>query len=208
MNIFGLFEKRVADALDGWPRPADPGRARCQPRRRRTAARPLPWRSRHQRRDGAGEGSAHEAARACGDSSSPIWPRPARREGRGRRARASSISSSQPSGPARGPAGGRRRRHGFGRQPGRARARRSTSNIVSANPTGPMHVGHGRGAVFGDALASLLAFAGHEVTPRILHQRRRRPGRRPRALGLPALPRGAGRGRSARSRRGSIPATI
>jgi arginyl-tRNA synthetase len=35
---------------------------------------------------------------------------------------------------------------------------------VSANPTGPMHVGHGRGAVFGDALANLLAFTGHEVT--------------------------------------------
>ena len=35
---------------------------------------------------------------------------------------------------------------------------------VSANPTGPMHVGHTRGAVFGDALASLLAFAGFAVT--------------------------------------------
>ena len=35
---------------------------------------------------------------------------------------------------------------------------------VSANPTGPMHVGHGRGAVFGDALAGLLEFAGHSVT--------------------------------------------
>jgi arginyl-tRNA synthetase len=35
---------------------------------------------------------------------------------------------------------------------------------VSANPTGPMHVGHGRGAVFGDALANLLAFTGHAVT--------------------------------------------
>ncbi|MBM3530629.1 MAG: arginine--tRNA ligase [Alphaproteobacteria bacterium] len=35
---------------------------------------------------------------------------------------------------------------------------------VSANPTGPMHVGHCRGAVFGDALANLLAFAGHKVT--------------------------------------------
>ncbi|KUL96588.1 arginyl-tRNA synthetase [Bosea sp. WAO] len=35
---------------------------------------------------------------------------------------------------------------------------------VSANPTGPMHVGHGRGAVFGDALSALLAFAGHDVT--------------------------------------------
>jgi arginyl-tRNA synthetase len=36
--------------------------------------------------------------------------------------------------------------------------------FVSANPTGPMHVGHGRGAVFGDALASLLAFADYLVT--------------------------------------------
>ncbi|MBA9070846.1 arginyl-tRNA synthetase [Methylobacterium sp. RAS18] len=35
---------------------------------------------------------------------------------------------------------------------------------VSANPTGPMHVGHGRGAVFGDALANLLAAAGRPVT--------------------------------------------
>jgi arginyl-tRNA synthetase len=35
---------------------------------------------------------------------------------------------------------------------------------VSANPTGPMHVGHCRGAVFGDALASLLAFTGFKVT--------------------------------------------
>ena len=35
---------------------------------------------------------------------------------------------------------------------------------VSANPTGPLHVGHGRGAVFGDALANLLAFAGYAVT--------------------------------------------
>jgi len=35
---------------------------------------------------------------------------------------------------------------------------------VSANPTGPMHMGHCRGAVVGDALASLLEFAGHGVT--------------------------------------------
>ena len=40
-----------------------------------------------------------------------------------------------------------------------------TVNIeyVSANPTGPMHMGHCRGAVVGDALASLLEFAGHKV---------------------------------------------
>ncbi|MEC8630880.1 MAG: arginine--tRNA ligase [Pseudomonadota bacterium] len=36
--------------------------------------------------------------------------------------------------------------------------------FVSANPTGPMHVGHTRGAVFGDALSSLLDFAGYDVT--------------------------------------------
>ncbi len=42
---------------------------------------------------------------------------------------------------------------------------RPTVNVeyVSANPTGPMHMGHCRGAVVGDALASLLEFAGHKV---------------------------------------------
>ncbi len=35
---------------------------------------------------------------------------------------------------------------------------------VSANPTGPLHVGHCRGAVFGDVLASLLEKTGHKVT--------------------------------------------
>ncbi|GAA0304496.1 arginine--tRNA ligase [Rhodovulum strictum] len=35
---------------------------------------------------------------------------------------------------------------------------------VSANPTGPLHVGHTRGAVFGDALANLLDYSGHQVT--------------------------------------------
>jgi len=41
----------------------------------------------------------------------------------------------------------------------------STVNVeyVSANPTGPMHMGHCRGAVVGDALATLLEFAGHKV---------------------------------------------
>jgi len=35
--------------------------------------------------------------------------------------------------------------------------------FVSANPTGPLHIGHGRGAALGDALARILAFAGYEV---------------------------------------------
>jgi len=42
--------------------------------------------------------------------------------------------------------------------------RKVNVEYVSANPTGPMHVGHCRGAVFGDALASLLDFAGYDVT--------------------------------------------
>ena len=41
-----------------------------------------------------------------------------------------------------------------------------TYNIefVSANPTGPMHVGHCRGAIYGDVLANLLSFNGNKVT--------------------------------------------
>ena len=42
--------------------------------------------------------------------------------------------------------------------------RRVNVEFVSANPTGPMHVGHVRGAVVGDALARLLAFSGWDVT--------------------------------------------
>ncbi|MDF1635480.1 arginine--tRNA ligase [Mycoplana sp. MJR14] len=42
--------------------------------------------------------------------------------------------------------------------------RKVNVEYVSANPTGPMHVGHCRGAVVGDALANLLAFSGYDVT--------------------------------------------
>ena len=53
-----------------------------------------------------------------------------------------------------------------GKDYGRATLAKDRVNVeyVSANPTGPMHVGHCRGAVVGDALANLLAFAGHPVT--------------------------------------------
>jgi arginyl-tRNA synthetase len=44
------------------------------------------------------------------------------------------------------------------------RGERVNVEYVSANPTGPMHVGHTRGAVFGDALASLMAYSGFDVT--------------------------------------------
>ncbi len=56
-----------------------------------------------------------------------------------------------------------KRGENFGRGPS---GREGPVNVeyVSANPTGPMHVGHARGAAFGDALASLLDFAGRKVT--------------------------------------------
>ncbi len=56
-------------------------------------------------------------------------------------------------------------KHGadFGRS-AMGQGKRVNVEFVSANPTGPLHVGHTRGAVFGDALASLLDFAGHKVT--------------------------------------------
>ena len=51
----------------------------------------------------------------------------------------------------------------YGRSP-IGKAEKVNVEYVSANPTGPMHVGHCRGAVFGDALCSLLQFAGYDVT--------------------------------------------
>lgn len=52
---------------------------------------------------------------------------------------------------------------GYGR-PELGQGEKINVEYVSANPTGPMHVGHCRGAVFGDALATLLSFAGYDVT--------------------------------------------
>ncbi len=46
---------------------------------------------------------------------------------------------------------------------GTATAERINVEFVSANPTGPMHIGHARNAAYGDALSRLLAFHGHEV---------------------------------------------
>ena len=46
---------------------------------------------------------------------------------------------------------------------GTPRPERILVEFVSANPTGPMHVGHARNAAYGDALARVLAFHGHEV---------------------------------------------
>jgi arginyl-tRNA synthetase len=54
---------------------------------------------------------------------------------------------------------------GYGRSPQLSKAPENTINIeyVSTNPTGPLHIAHARGAVFGDALSSLLHVAGYHV---------------------------------------------
>jgi arginyl-tRNA synthetase len=51
----------------------------------------------------------------------------------------------------------------FGRS-NRGQGRRVQVEFVSANPTGPLHVAHGRGAALGDAMASLLEWTGHETS--------------------------------------------
>jgi len=56
--------------------------------------------------------------------------------------------------------------HRLGRAYGNSdlgRGRKVQVEFVSANPTGPLHIGHGRGAALGDALANLLSATGHEV---------------------------------------------
>ncbi|MDP2345916.1 MAG: arginine--tRNA ligase [Deltaproteobacteria bacterium] len=52
--------------------------------------------------------------------------------------------------------------HAWGRSP--ATGKKVLVEFVSANPTGPIHIGHARGTFVGDALARLLAAAGHDVT--------------------------------------------
>ena len=52
--------------------------------------------------------------------------------------------------------------HGFGRSP--STGQRINVEFVSANPTGPVHAGHARGAAFGDSLARILAWRGDDVT--------------------------------------------
>jgi arginyl-tRNA synthetase len=129
--------------------------------RGRAAARCRPWRHGDQCRDGAGQArrakprdiaealagagrrSAHRPAEVAGPgflnlrlAPDDVWQARSRRSWRGPRFRARDDGAGQ----------------------------RVNVEYVSANPTGPLHVGHTRGAVFGDALASLLDFAGYDVT--------------------------------------------
>jgi arginyl-tRNA synthetase len=52
----------------------------------------------------------------------------------------------------------------FGRQKPKSTGKKVMVEFVSANPTGPVHIGHARGAFMGDAIARLLDAAGHDVT--------------------------------------------
>ena len=67
------------------------------------------------------------------------------------------------------PRGGRRVR----RRLGRVSRERIQVEMVSANPTGPLTVAHARNGAYGDSVARLLAFAGHDGRARVLLQRRR-----------------------------------
>ena len=71
--------------------------------------------------------------------------------------------------------------------------------FVSANPTGPLHVGNGRGAAIGDTLASALAAAGYEVEREYYVNDARHPDGRVRGDAVRALP-AAARARRSRSR--------
>ena len=164
MNIFGLFEKRVADALARLaaagkiPSGLDVGRVVVEPPRDP---------SHGDLATNAAMVLAKEAktnpARACRTHRRRPAGRSTRRQGRGRRARlhqsdARALSSITTSCAPRSPTALASAASGQGA------GGPVNVEFVSANPTGPMHVGHGRGAVFGDALANLLDFAGAKVT--------------------------------------------
>ena len=96
-----------------------------------------------------------------------------------------------------------------------ARPERVLVEFVSANPTGPANAATGRHAAYGDSLARILAFAGHEVGARVLRERLRLAGAPLRRVDPRACPRrGAARGRlpgrvrhRARRRRSTAPPT-
>ena len=71
----------------------------------------------------------------------------------------------------------RARRRGFRRRRRRRAPERINVEFPSANPTGPMHIGHGRNAAYGDALCRVLDLRRPHGHPRVLLQRLRHPGR-------------------------------
>ena len=151
-------------------------------RRRGVRARAAPRRGPRRSRDQPGHGARQARAR----QSRGRWPSASSRScssrARWSRGPRSPAPASSTSGSPRTSSPPPHRAHP------RRRARRTAGatagagldvnvEFVSANPTGPLHVGHGRGAALGDAIAALLEWTGHARHPRVLHQRRRRADR-------------------------------
>ena len=164
-----------------------------------------PWRPCHQCGDGAGQGRGDQSARAR--RADRAQARGAARRHRSQRRRAGVHQSAAD---RRGVAARAGDDHAEGERYGLSKVgagERVNVEYVSANPTGPMHMGHCRGAVVGDALASLARGGGVCGHQGILCQRRRQPGRYARPLGAASLPRGARRGHR-RDPRGALPGRL
>ena len=163
MNLFAHFQRLIVGEIEALARAGElPAGLDVAARRGRAAARSGAWRSLDQCRDGAGESGAAWRPRrspSCSRRGSSACP---------------TCSAVEIAGP------------GFlnlrladsfwhvrlaellraGRSYGDStlgQGRKVNVEYVSANPTGPLHVGHGRDAVVGDALAALLAKAGFAV---------------------------------------------
>ena len=162
-SVVDIFRRALAQgAADGrWPAAGRRGRLH-----RREPARPEARRLRRQRGHGPGEAAREAAARAGRRPSSRRCARstPTGRSPRSRSpAPASSTCGSRPtSGSARW-SGSSWRATGYGRTTV-GQGKKVIVEYVSANPTGPMHVGHGRNAVTGDGVQRLLRWAGFDVT--------------------------------------------
>ena len=175
---------------------ATPERTGRDPRpARRCPARPPSARSRSTRCPTTSTSSARPGASTATGRPTWRWPRPRRPAAtpaswpaswprRSTPTRRRTWSGVEVAGP--GFVNFRLRRHVAARRARRRRRRRrrrlrpaSTSGcghqvnveFVSANPTGPVHAGHGRGAAYGDSLARLLERCGYDVAPGVLPER-------------------------------------
>ena len=160
--------------------------------RRRAAQEPRARRLRHQHRPPAGQARRPAAARGgrgCSPRSCARQPGIAPR--RRRRARASSTSPSPQGALGQIAVNAVTAGAAYGRTDALA-GQRLNLEFVSANPTGPVHLGGTRWAAVGDALGRLLEASGADGDPRVLLQRRRRADRPVRAAAC-RRPRRAGR---------------
>ena len=208
VDVFAEVETRVAAALEALKTEGALARRRADRRHRgRDAARSDPRRSRLQRGDGAGQARAHEAARHRRRAAGEARGRSGSRRGRrGRRARLPQSHDASPSSGTASCAPSSKQGADYGRsnigngKTHQRRVRLGQSDRADARRPLPRRRVRRRAR----QSAGLRRLRRHA---RVLHQRRRRPGRRARALGVPALPRGAGRGHRRHPGRASIPAT-